>query len=246
MVLFSECFKAGAISYYAGGNINFPEVPLHLETVVESASGHAWNIWEINVITWWQLEDVLCSTWTLGKISNLTSIFQMGWNHQPDDKLKTALYNTKNWDVTYDIPVYVSTMYSIFTIPPRRWFPSNRFPLNHDCARKGKGVRLIGLAFFFLRGGGWNNQLLWMQKSSDHHLGCKQWDELPTSTGDSWISEPSTVFMGIIISHYKDPIMNQSVWWNVIDGANSHTLVCGNTRVKVVPPQGKLSIGWWK
>ena len=32
---------------------------------------------------WWQLKYVLFLPLTLGKESNLTSIFQMGWNHQP-------------------------------------------------------------------------------------------------------------------------------------------------------------------
>ena len=42
--------------------------------------------------------------------------------------------------------------------------------------------------------------------------------------------------MGSIISHYKDPITNQSVWWNVIDGSKfSYTCLWENTRVKVVP-----------
>ena len=31
---------------------------------------------------WWQLKDFLFSPRNLGKVSNLTNIFQMGWNHQ--------------------------------------------------------------------------------------------------------------------------------------------------------------------
>ena len=33
---------------------------------------------------WWQLKYLLCSPRTLGKIPNLTNIFQMGSNHQLD------------------------------------------------------------------------------------------------------------------------------------------------------------------
>ena len=39
------------------------------------------------ITRWWQLKYLLFSPRTLGKISNLTNIFQMGWNHQPDKPL---------------------------------------------------------------------------------------------------------------------------------------------------------------
>ena len=39
---------------------------------------------EITTCRWWQLKCFLFSPRNLGKISNLTNIFQMGSNHQPD------------------------------------------------------------------------------------------------------------------------------------------------------------------
>ena len=36
------------------------------------------------ITRWWQLKHLLFSPRNLGKIPNLTNIFQMGWNHQPD------------------------------------------------------------------------------------------------------------------------------------------------------------------
>ena len=80
----------------------------------------------------------------------------------------------------------------------------------------------------------------WFQKSSDHHLGCKKklvnngmnYQPQLVSLPDFWTINS----MGSIISHYKDPITNQSVWWNVIDGSKfSYTCLWENTRVKVVP-----------
>ena len=53
-----------------------------------------WGIWtsslyQIGPLTpqnsgWWQLKCCLFSSRKLGKISNLTNIFQLGWNHQPE------------------------------------------------------------------------------------------------------------------------------------------------------------------
>ena len=39
----------------------------------------------VDFTRWWQLKYFVCSPPKLGKVSNFTNIFQMGWNHQPDD-----------------------------------------------------------------------------------------------------------------------------------------------------------------
>ena len=56
----------------------------------------SWHLWNLGNLRWdFKMEvDGRCSRWwfqislfssrTLGKIFNLTHIFQMGWNHQPD------------------------------------------------------------------------------------------------------------------------------------------------------------------
>ena len=38
----------------------------------------------------------LYSPRTLGKWSNLTHIFQMGWNHQPENFTKTLIFSEEN------------------------------------------------------------------------------------------------------------------------------------------------------
>ena len=64
------------------------------KTIEPTASYVNWEVRSVNVITsfhqkcltfktrWWQLKYFLFSLRTLGKWSNLTNIFQMGWNHQ--------------------------------------------------------------------------------------------------------------------------------------------------------------------
>ena len=40
---------------------------------------------------WWQLKYFLFSPRKLGKISSLTNIFQMGWNHQPEEESQFSM-----------------------------------------------------------------------------------------------------------------------------------------------------------
>ena len=83
---------------------------------------------------WWQLNYFLCSPRTLGKSSNLTNIFQMGWNHQ------TEFYINMN----YDQRVFACWLW--FPAPNGSVFFSQRFPRENRSA----GCLLLGNWCFFL------------------------------------------------------------------------------------------------
>ena len=65
-------------------------------------------VWVGKIMTrrWFQIFFIFNPTW--GKISNLTSIFQRGWNHQPDDPWESSLLNDPllygMWNVKWSRP----------------------------------------------------------------------------------------------------------------------------------------------
>ena len=116
----------------------------------------------------------------LGKISNLTNIFQMGWNHQPDHHLRKSLYFfaaidvailsldgseveqiTANWEASTPLLRYIVTS-------------DDRFPPTGGLVRK--------IPEKFQRNLGWWNIIPFGQiyKWSNHQLQQQNW------TADSW------------------------------------------------------------
>ena len=77
------CENSGCVFLSKHGDFRWPFRPLKFLLLGTFAAWKAtWCC--IPSFTGWQLKDFLFSPQTLGKWSNLTKIFQMGWNHQLD------------------------------------------------------------------------------------------------------------------------------------------------------------------
>ena len=84
---------------------------------------------------WWQLKYFLFSPRNLGKISHLTNIFQMGWNHQLDELVKVkwmypnvVVWVEKSWKIWKKWKVKGSKFWS-----PRWMHPRKKKHGNAEC-----------------------------------------------------------------------------------------------------------------
>ena len=108
----------------------------------------------------------LCSPRTLGKIPNLTSIFQRGWNHQPD--ILSKRYTHKEW-------IFLSTLGWTTWASPHCGHPEAchssqvlRGELTAETSQVGVGVWLGGFGCYGLVGCGKGKGEIWKsQKPGD-------------------------------------------------------------------------------